>query len=223
MLSTWPGGATIIDVLTEWYYNTPMLHFGPYVTFQPCECQILAHCTSLFGALYVTFWPCCHAHKRNSSTPTTTPWHGPKVILGQGRVCLIMKIKNPFRSLGRCTKSSMWSLGSAEVVWGLGHQLQKSDEVVTAGLCGLWVRSDGRRSSSGRRETRYQLLTGLHRDLQQNNDTVDRVTDERKWENIHRWAWCERHSIWHSKPTGVGNRSLQWHDTDLHINVSGKI
>ena len=31
-------------------------------------------------------------------------------------------------------------------------------------FCGLWVRSDARRSSSGKRETRYQLLTGQHRD-----------------------------------------------------------
>ena len=30
-------------------YNTPMLHFAPYVTFQPCVRQILAHCTSPFG------------------------------------------------------------------------------------------------------------------------------------------------------------------------------
>ena len=56
---------------------------------------------------------------------------------------------------------------------------------------GLWVRGDGRRSSSGKWDTRHQLLTGLHRDLQQNYDTVDRVTGGRKWGNIHRWAWCE--------------------------------
>ena len=58
-------------------------------------------------------------------------------------------------------------------------------------FCGLWLRSNGRRSSSGRRETRYQLLTGLHRDLQQNHDTVDRGPGGRKWGNIHRWAWWE--------------------------------
>ena len=61
----------------------------------------------------------------------------------------------------------MWSLGSVKVMWGLGNQLEKSDEVVTAVLRAL--------SSSGKRETRHQLLTSLHRDLQQNHDTVDRV------------------------------------------------
>ena len=88
---------------------------------------------------------------------------------------------------------------------------------------GFWVRADGRRSSSGKRETRHQLLAGLHRDLQQNHDTVDRVTGGRKGDNIHRWAWCERHSNWHSNPTGVGNRSLQRHDTNLHSVVNGAI
>ena len=34
-------------------------------------------------------------------------------------------------SLGKCTKSLMWSLGSAEVVCGLDYQLEKSDQVVT--------------------------------------------------------------------------------------------
>ena len=109
-----------------------------------------------------------------------------------------------------------------EVVWGLGYQLEKS----TSGdgnFYGLWVRADGRRSSSGKRETRHQLLTGLHRDLQQNHGTVDMVTGGRKWGNIHRWAWCERHSNWHNSPTGVGNRSLQKLDTNLHSIVNGAI
>ena len=87
----------------------------------------------------------------------------------------------------------------------------------------LWVRADGRRSSSGKRETRHQRLTGLHRDLQQNHGTVDRVTGGRKWGNIHRWAWCERHSNWQSNPTGVGSRSLLRHDTNLHSLVNGVI
>ena len=67
------------------YYNTPMLHFGPHVTFQTYVRQILAHCTSLFGPLYVTFWPCGHAHKwtPSTATPTPTPWHGPKVIMAE--------------------------------------------------------------------------------------------------------------------------------------------
>ena len=40
-------------------YNIPMLHFGPYVIFQPCVCQILARCT-LFLATYhfLALWPC---------------------------------------------------------------------------------------------------------------------------------------------------------------------
>ena len=48
------------------HYNTPMLHFGPYVTF----------------------WPCGHAHKWTPPTlpmqphPHPTPCHGPKVNLG---------------------------------------------------------------------------------------------------------------------------------------------
>ena len=50
------------------YYNTPMLHFGPYVTFQPRVRHILAHSTSLCGPLYVTFGPCGHAHKMNTPT-----------------------------------------------------------------------------------------------------------------------------------------------------------
>ena len=31
----------------------------------------------------------------------------------------------------------MWSLGSVEVVWGLGYQLEKFDEVVTAIFTGI--------------------------------------------------------------------------------------
>ena len=144
-----------------------------------------------------------------------------EIVKCQGHVCLIMKIGNQFGSLGKCTKLSMWSLGSAEVVRGLGYQLVKVWQGGDGSFCGLWVRSDGWRSSSGKRETRYQLLTGLHWDLQQNHDTVDRVTGGRKWGNIHWWAWGERHSNWHSNPTGVGNRSLQRHDTDLHSIVTG--
>ena len=44
------------------YYNTPMLHFGPYVTFQSCVRHFSAQCTSLFSPLYVTFQPCGCAH-----------------------------------------------------------------------------------------------------------------------------------------------------------------
>ena len=110
-------------------------------------------------------------------------------------------------------------LGSVEVLWGLGYQV-KSLWGGDGSFHGRWVRADGRRSSSGKRETPHQLLTGLHRDLQQNHDTVDRVTGGRKWDNIHRWAWCERHSNWHSNPTGVGNRSLQRHDTNRDKSVT---
>ena len=85
---------------------------------------------------------------------------------------------------------------------------------------GLWVRDGGQRSSGGKRETRHQLLTVLHRDLQQNHDTVYKVPGKRKWRNIHRWVWCERHSNWHSNPTDVGNRSLPRHDTNLHSIVT---
>ena len=48
-----------------------------------------------------------------------------------------MKIGNQFGSLGKYTKPWMWSLGSAEVVWGLGYQLEKSDKVVTAVFAGF--------------------------------------------------------------------------------------
>ena len=78
-----------------------MLYFGLYFTFQP-----ISACTSLFslayiafwptvrhffGPLYVTFWPCGHAHKwtpppppppPHTHTHTHTSCHGPKVILG---------------------------------------------------------------------------------------------------------------------------------------------
>ena len=101
-----------------------------------------------------------------------------EIVKCQGHVCLIIKIGNQFGSVGKRTKSPMWSLGSAEVVWGLGYQLKKSD----GSFCGLWVRSHGRRSSSGKRETRYQLLTGLYRNLQQNHYTVDNVTGGRNEE-----------------------------------------
>ena len=56
------------------HYNTPMLHFGPYVTFQPRVRHILAHCTSLFGPLYVTFWPCGHADKWTPPHPHPMSW-----------------------------------------------------------------------------------------------------------------------------------------------------
>ena len=55
---------------------------------------------------------------------------------------------------------------------------------------GLWVLHDERQSSTDTIETRHQLLTSLHRVLQQNHDTVDRVTCGRKWGNIYRRAWC---------------------------------
>ena len=120
-------------------------------------------------------------------------------------------------------KTTNVELGSAELVWGLGYRLEKSDEMVTAVFTGSWVRGDGRRSLSGKRETRYQLLTSLQRDLQQNHDTVGRVISGRKWGNIHRRIWCERHSNWYSNPTDAGNRSLQRLDTKLHSIVSGAI
>ena len=72
----------------------------------------------------------------------------------------------------------------------------------------LWVWGDGRRSSSCTRETPHQLLTSLHRDLQANRDTFDRITGGRKWANIHRWLDVNLHSNWHSNPTDVGNRSI---------------
>ena len=145
-----------------------------------------------------------------------------EIVKCQRNVCLIMKIGNQFGSLGKCTKSGVepgQCTGGVRPWLPTGKVWRGGD----GSFCGLWVRSDGRGCSSGRRETRYQLLTGLHRDLQQNHDSVDRVTGGRKWGNIHRWAWCERHSNWHSNPTGVGNSSLQGHDTDLHSIVSGAI
>ena len=39
-----------------------------------------------------------------------------EIVKCQGHVCLIMKICNQFGSLGKCTKSLMWSLGSVDVV-----------------------------------------------------------------------------------------------------------
>ena len=60
-----------------------------------------------------------------------------EIIKCQGQVRLIMKTGNQFGSLGKCTKSLMWSLGGAEVVWGLVYQLEKSDEVVTAVFTGF--------------------------------------------------------------------------------------
>ena len=62
---------------------------------------------------------------------------GNEIVKCEGHICLIMKIGKQFGSLGKCTKSSMWSLGSAKVVWGLGYQLEKSEEVVTAVFAGL--------------------------------------------------------------------------------------
>ena len=47
----------------------------------------------------------------------------------------------------------------------------------------LWFGGDWQRSSSGTRETQHQLLTSLHRNLQQNHDTVD----TRCWQD-DRWA-----------------------------------
>ena len=38
------------------YYNTPMMHFGPYVTFQPCVHHFSAHSTSLFSPVAVPFF-----------------------------------------------------------------------------------------------------------------------------------------------------------------------
>ena len=113
----------------------------------------------------------------------------------QRHVCLIMKICNQFGSLGKSTKSSMWILGRVLQRWCEALVTNwKSLRGGDGSFYGLWVWGDGRRSSSGKRETRHQLLTGLHRDLQQNHDTVDRVTSGQKWGNIHRWAWFERHS-----------------------------
>ena len=63
------------------HYNTSMLHFGPYVTFQPrvrpfwpTVRHFLAHCTSLFG-------PVAMPTNKYSPTLTPIPCHGPKVIL----------------------------------------------------------------------------------------------------------------------------------------------
>ena len=54
-------------------YNTPMLHFAPHVTFQPCVRQILAHCTSPFGPV---------AMPTNEHPPPPPPIIHPKVIWG---------------------------------------------------------------------------------------------------------------------------------------------
>ena len=75
-------------------------------------------------------------------------------------------------------------MGSVEMMWG-GEALVtnwKSLRGSDGSFYKLWVRADGRRSSSGKRETWHQLLTGLQLDLQQNHDTVDRVIGGRKWE-----------------------------------------
>ena len=53
-------------------YNTPMLHFGPYITFQPCVRQ---------GRLYVRFWPTVRRVLALWPCPQMTPsWPGPKLI-----------------------------------------------------------------------------------------------------------------------------------------------
>ena len=46
-----------------------MWHFAPYVTFQPCVRQILAHCTSLLAHCTSLSWSCGHAHNWTPSTP----------------------------------------------------------------------------------------------------------------------------------------------------------
>ena len=111
-----------------------------------------------------------------------------------------LKVQSHDVESGQC-RGGVRPLLPTGTVWGGGD----------GRFCGLGVRGDGRRSSRCKRETRHQLLTCLHRDLQQNHDTVDRVTGGRKWGNIHRWVWWEIHSNWHGNPTDVGNRSLQRH------------
>ena len=78
------------------------------------------------------------------------------------------------------------------VVWMWCEALVTNLKSVRGGdgsFYGLWVLADGRRSSSCKRGTR--LLTNLHRDLQQNHDTVDRVTGGRKLINFPRGMFNE--------------------------------
>ena len=142
-------------------------------------------------------------------------WPDNDIVKCQGHLCLIMKIGKQFRSLGQCTKVINVEPGQCRGDVRLWLPTGKVWRGGDGSFCGLWIRRYGRRSLSGKWGTRYQLLTGLHRDLQHNHYIVDRVIGGRKWGNIHQWAWCERHSNWHSNPTGVGNHSLQRHDTDI--------
>ena len=52
-------------------------------------------------------------------------------------MCLIMKIYNRFGSLGKKDKVINVELGSVEVVWDLGYQLEKSDAMVTVVFTGF--------------------------------------------------------------------------------------
>ena len=65
------------------YYNTPMLHFGLYVTFQPCVHKILAHCTSCLAHCTSLFGPVAMpTNEHPTPPPTPTPWHRPTVFFG---------------------------------------------------------------------------------------------------------------------------------------------
>ena len=59
-----------------------------------------------------------------------------RIVKLQVHVCLIMKICNQVVSLGECLATNV-ELGSVEVVWGIGFQLEKSHEVVTAVFTGV--------------------------------------------------------------------------------------
>ena len=95
-------------------YNTPMLHFGPYVTFQPRVRHILAHCMSLFGPMYVTFWPCGHAHK---CTPPPPPMSWTQSNFGWKYIKEKTKIKMNTWKMERHMKFNDFFLLNPSVVW----------------------------------------------------------------------------------------------------------
>ena len=142
-----------------------------------------------------------------------------EIVKCQQLVCLIMKIGNHFGSLGKDWMYKVINVQPGQCRGGVRPWLPtgKVYEVVTAVFTGFefGVMDDG--SSSGKRETRHQLLTGLHQDLQQNHDTVDRGTGGRKWGNIHRWTF---------KPTqqpnwcGQSLSSEPWHWPSFHCEGS---
>ena len=102
----------------------------------------------------------------------------------------LSNVKGMRVSSWRFTTSLGGTLGKSTHQWGAGQcgggvrpwlptgKVWWGDD---SSITGLWVRGDGRRSSSG---IHVKLLASLHRDLQQNHDTVDSMT----------WAEMSKHS-----------------------------